>query len=77
MKQSVNKGYFGITEANFVSIQNTKTGSEEHGIIGNNSVATSFLAMGGMKLDRVVHVAVRVTRRGSWALSGRNGVWIP
>lgn len=74
MKQSVNKGYYGITEAIFVSIQNTKTGSEEHGIVCNNSVATSFLAMGGLKLDRMVHVAIRVTRRGSWALTERNGV---
>lgn len=73
MKLSVNKRYYGITEANFVSIQNTKTGSEEHGIVCNNGVAASFLAMGGMKLDRMVHVA----RRGSWALTERNDAWTP
>lgn len=59
MKQSVNKQYYGIKEANFVSIQNTKTGSEEHGIVCNNGVAASFLTMVGVKLDRMTHVAGR------------------
>lgn len=31
-----------------------KTGSEEHGIVCNNDVAASFLAIGGMKLDRMM-----------------------
>lgn len=46
----------------FASIQNSKTGSEEHRIICNNISAVSLLPVGDIKLHGMLPMTVKVTR---------------